>query len=93
MHRTQPVSVSILNRIICTEQQASCYLIVLYIYSFSPFGKVWFAKGNLMINTLTKLGRCNSYIIEWLNTGCFFNWYPPKKLKYVKPRLGESTLT
>ena len=23
----------------------------------------------------------------------FFNWYPPKKLKYVKPRLGESTLT
>ena len=27
------------------------------------------------------------------NTGCFFNWYPPKKLKYGKPRLGESTLT
>ena len=26
-------------------------------------------------------------------TGCFFNWYPPKQLKYVKPRLGESTLT
>ena len=26
-------------------------------------------------------------------TGCFFNWYPPKKLKYVKPKLGESTLT
>ena len=25
--------------------------------------------------------------------GCFFNWYAPKKLKYVKPRLGESTLT
>ena len=23
----------------------------------------------------------------------FFNWYPPNKLKYVKPRLGESTLT
>ena len=27
------------------------------------------------------------------HTGCFFNWYPPKKLKYRKPRLGESTLT
>ena len=27
------------------------------------------------------------------HTGCFFNWYPPKKLKYVKPRLGESTST
>ena len=25
------------------------------------------------------------------STGCFFNWYPPKKLKYGKPRLGEST--
>ena len=24
---------------------------------------------------------------------CFFNWYPPKKLKYGKPRLGVSTLT
>ena len=26
--------------------------------------------------------------------GVFFShWYPPKKLKYGKPRLGESTLT
>ena len=25
--------------------------------------------------------------------GGFFKWPPPKKLKYVKPRLGESTLT
>ena len=25
--------------------------------------------------------------------GGFFHWYPPKKLKYGKPRLGESTLT
>ena len=22
-----------------------------------------------------------------------FHWYPPKKLKYGKPRLGKSTLT
>ena len=28
-----------------------------------------------------------------VDTGCFFHWYPPKKLKYGKPRLGESTLT
>ena len=27
------------------------------------------------------------------DTGCFFNRYPPKKLKYGKPRLGVSTLT
>ena len=26
------------------------------------------------------------------NTGCFFHWASPKKLKYGKPRLGESTL-
>ena len=25
--------------------------------------------------------------------GVFLNWYPPKKLKYGKPRIGESTLT
>ena len=25
--------------------------------------------------------------------GDFFQWYPPKKLEYGKPRLGESTLT
>ena len=25
--------------------------------------------------------------------GVFFHWYPPKKSKYGKPRLGESTLT
>ena len=25
--------------------------------------------------------------------GVFFHWYPPKELKYGKPRLGESTLT
>ena len=30
--------------------------------------------------------------IEYIQ-GVFFNWYPPKKLKYGKPRLGESTLT
>ena len=37
--------------------------------------------------------------IDWIVSGwgevqgVFFNWYPPKKLKYGKPRLGESTLT
>ena len=32
------------------------------------------------------------YLIIFVQ-GVFFNWFPPKKLKYVKPRLGESTLT
>ena len=31
--------------------------------------------------------------LECTLTGWFFHWYPPKKLKYGKPRLGESTLT
>ena len=33
---------------------------------------------------------------QWISTlyrVFFFNWYPPKKLKYGKPRLGESTAT
>ena len=37
-------------------------------------------------------GEDNNTVNDYY-TGCFFNWYPPKKLKYVKPRLGESTLT
>ena len=35
-----------------------------------------------------------AFISMWLfNYRAFFRWYPPKKLKYGKPRLGESTLT
>ena len=34
-----------------------------------------------------KLSKFNPY------TGCFLHWASPKKLKYVKLRLGESTLT
>ena len=33
-------------------------------------------------------------IFSWTKIqGVFFNWYPPKKLKYGKHRLGESTAT
>ena len=28
---------------------------------------------------------------KWYIQGDFFHWYPPKKFKYGKPRLGEST--
>ena len=34
-----------------------------------------------------------SIAIQRLVQGDFIHWCPPKKLKYVKPRLGESTLT
>ena len=42
-----------------------------------------------------KVGECTflEYVsVEYIQ-GVFFNWSPPKKLKYLKPRLGESTLT
>ena len=47
------------------------------------------------INTRTQHILNNKY---GLNTDStyrvfFFHWYPPKKLKYGKPRLGESTST
>ena len=34
-----------------------------------------------------------SWETELIIQGVFFQWYPTKKLKYGKPRLGESTLT
>ena len=44
-------------------------------------------KGIVPQKVLSVLSFCPKY------TGCFFHWYPPKKLKYGKPRSGESTLT
>ena len=40
-------------------------------------------------------GKFNSRIKhrKYAHTGCFLHWASPKMLKYVKPRLGESTLT
>ena len=32
-------------------------------------------------------------ISRYGHTGCFLHWASPQKLKYGKPRLGESTLT
>ena len=40
--------------------------------------------------------HCNTNVCQTvlcIDTGCFFKLVPPKKLKYGKPRLGESTLT
>ena len=47
---------------------------------------------HLFLNSGACVGVCVG-VCGGATTGCFFNWYPPKKLKYVKPRLGESTLT
>ena len=47
-----------------------------------------------ILHRLRKSGRgwtCSQSRVWTSGTWCFFHWYPPKK--YVKPRLGESTLT
>ena len=44
----------------------------------------------LLLSTQTNcISNCNAIHTGWF----FFHWYPPKKIKYEKPRLGESTLT
>ena len=44
-----------------------------------------------MQEELSDRQKCKKHYLK--DTGCFFHWYPPKKLKYGKPRLGESTAT
>ena len=44
-------------------------------------------------NLVKNHSQKSEHFSESTNTGYFFHWYPPKKLKYGKPRLGESTLT
>ena len=41
----------------------------------------------------SKLSADSTESTFWMYRVIFFHWYPPKKLKYGKPRLGESTLT
>ena len=54
---------------------------------------------NLCVNNLSQFpfGLFGTHVRFFYSNifvqGVFFNWYPPKKLKYGKPRLGESTLT
>ena len=59
---------------------------------FSMFSDAEIEEGILEVapNTLPKKITIKAQMII---QGVFFNWYPPKKLKYGKPRLGESTLT
>ena len=66
------------------------------------FGLVWRILLHKMDDPSQHRNRIKSNIMNidsffWQNytivQGVFFNWYPPKKLKYGKPRLGVSTLT
>ena len=48
---------------------------------------------------LSQMTKCiclksqNVFVSKCKIQGVFFNWPPPKKLKYLEPRLGESTST
>ena len=50
------------------------------------------SKGALIYYSHSAIVCSYIYIIYTLYR-VFFHWYPPKKLKYGKPRLGESTAT
>ena len=64
----------------------------------SVMGSFWnsvFVSELENITDMAELCICVKKLEGWCVpvTGCFFNWYPPKKLKYGKPRLGESSAT
>ena len=62
-----------------------CFSIRMFVFVFAICCKQNIAESNS--DYLTQLWLLlPSYRVV------FFNWPPPKKLKYVKPRLGESTL-
>ena len=60
--------------------------IALSEYFKSEYCKYEYCKSDLKFNS-------NTFAVENAYTGCFLHWVSPKKLKYGKPRLGESTLT
>ena len=68
-------------------------LIVMWS-NFDPHDKQNFAPQTMSAasGTIMMYGNNKPYA-KYNIQGVFFNWYPPKKLKYRKPRLGESTLT
>ena len=58
--------------------------------------RLTFGDGNSLILNISLTCLSTHCIVQSfkINNSCdVFNWYSPKKLKYGKPRLGESTLT
>ena len=66
------------------EINTKFYLHIWLLYIGKMF---WYVMICYSIGTSYIVIHCLCY------TGCFFHWYPPKKFKYGKPRLGESTST
>ena len=95
-----------LRRFICSCFQTSNVKPIFEIWSGSPL-KACQVQSNptkpKLLTTQISLGEQPFYISCQMlslfrfdicyDTGRFFHWYPPKKFKYGKPRLGESTLT
>ena len=88
-----------------TKQYFKCHVLINSKLDFHVKSQVssWLFEGNLQPNTALLSAVyliIHAYYDHYYHyalhnhTGCFFShWYPPKKLKYGKPRLGESTLT
>ena len=59
------------------------------------FSLAFFILYIIIFCTLPKELYRSSGFVVYECTGCFFSshWYPPTKLKYGKPMLGESSLT
>ena len=56
---------------------------------WSPFWRILLIEMEYMVSLSCSLWKSYPTMYKVF----FFNWYPPKKLKYGKPRLGESTAT
>ena len=78
-----------------TSRQSLIYLVV--IFNLCSVINLYFIIYIYIIWGISyKCSVINVFIIIYSYTGCFFNCPSlplPKKLKFVKPRLGESTLT
>ena len=80
------------------ERQKHLYLetvaqLIFYRY-LNHLNQIWLNFYNrklMLVNYCT--GKSWLLSLEWWIYRVFFKWYPPKKLKYGKPRLGVFTLT
>ena len=83
------------NRWVCSccrlGNQLSSYAAIRYFQL--KHNLVWLQFKALLFKSYSNFTYSNFEIEQWIYTGCFFHWSPPKKWRYGKPRLGESMLT
>ena len=76
------------------KEPAFCMILVHLHTAFGMDGWYWMVISK-WAEAFGAKRTINSYTTEFIYMlqGDFFHWYPPKKLKFGKPRLGESSLT